>query len=116
MAAEHAKGVVVVTGAASGIGKQLAIGLAREWTVVTCDLPERMPEIEALAAEHGTVAVAADVAKSEDVEALFAAAGRSGPLRGAVSCAGVLAKAYLSETSPEMFDHLVDVNFKGNFL
>jgi len=114
--AERAKEVVVVTGAASGIGRQLAIALAREWTVVTCDLPERMPEIEALAAEHGTVAVGADVAKPGDVDALFEAAGRSGPLRGAVSCAGVLAKAYLSETTPEMFDHLVDVNLKGNFL
>jgi len=84
--------------------------------VVTCDLPERMPEIEALAAEHGTVAVGADVAKPGDVDSLFEAAKGSGPLRGAVSCAGVLAKAYLSETTPEMFDHLVDVNLKGNFL
>jgi NAD(P)-dependent dehydrogenase (short-subunit alcohol dehydrogenase family) len=113
---EGAKEVVVVTGAASGIGAQLTSGLARDWTVVACDLPERLPEIEALAAEHGTVAVGGDVSKPEDVDNLFAVAGRSGRLRGAVSCAGVLAKAYLSETTPEVFDHLVDVNLKGNFL
>jgi len=113
---EHAKEVVVVTGAASGIGKELAVALARQWTVVACDLPERVPEIEALAAEHGTVAVGANVAKPGDVDSLFEAARRSGPLRGAVSCAGVLTKAYLSETTPEVFDQLVDVNLKGNFL
>jgi NAD(P)-dependent dehydrogenase (short-subunit alcohol dehydrogenase family) len=106
----------VVTGAASGIGAQLTLALARQWTVVACDLPERLPEIEVLAGEHGTVAVGADVSKPDDVDNLFAVARRSGPLRGAVSCAGVMAKAYLSETTPEVFDHLVDVNLKGNFL
>lgn len=63
--------VVVVTGAASGIGEELARSLAREWTVVAADLPERLAELELAAGEHGFIAVGADVSRPQDVEALF---------------------------------------------
>jgi NAD(P)-dependent dehydrogenase (short-subunit alcohol dehydrogenase family) len=81
--------VLVVTGAASGIGEELARRLAAEWTVVAADLPERLPEVEALAASHDVHPVAADVSRPFDVDRLFDAATRLGPLHGVVSCAGV---------------------------
>ena len=109
-------GVVVVTGAASGIGEQLAVGLARDWAVVASDLPERLAELEALADAHRVRAVGADVTKPDDVDLLFEEAARTGPLWGAVSCAGVTRTTQLSETSPDAFDFLVGVNLKGNFL
>ena len=108
--------VVVVTGAASGIGEELARSLAREWTVVAADLPERLAELELAADEHGFVAVGADVSRPQDVEALFEHAGRSGRIGGVVSCAGVTRPGHVSETTPEMFDFLIGANLKSNFL
>lgn len=108
--------VVVVTGAASGIGEELARSLAREWTVVAADLPERLAELELAAAEHGFVAVGADVSRPQDVEALFEHARQTGRIGGVASCAGVTRPAHVSETTPEMFDFLIGANLKSNFL
>jgi NAD(P)-dependent dehydrogenase (short-subunit alcohol dehydrogenase family) len=108
--------VVVVTGAASGIGAELARALGREWTVVAADLPDRLPELRAVADEHGFGAVGADVTQPEGVELLFEQAGQAGRLWGVVSCAGVTRRAHVSETTPELFDFLIGVNLKGNFL
>jgi NAD(P)-dependent dehydrogenase (short-subunit alcohol dehydrogenase family) len=108
--------VVVITGAASGIGEALAIALSREWAIVGCDLPQRLAGLQKTASEHGFRAVAADITSPVDVERLFGTAVQEGVLRGVVNCAGVGQRAYLSETTPESFDRLVDVNLKGTFL
>jgi NAD(P)-dependent dehydrogenase (short-subunit alcohol dehydrogenase family) len=108
--------VVVVTGAASGIGEELAVQLARDWTIVAADLPARLPELGRLADAHALHVVAADVSDPEQVEDLFATACRLGPLAGSVNCAGVTRVAHLTETSPELYDSLMAVNLKGNFL
>lgn len=116
LTAEASRPVVVVTGAASGIGAELAIALSQQWAVVACDLPARRRGLGALASGHGIVTVDADVANPDDVSRLFKTAAATGPLRGAVNCAGVGVRACISETTPDVFDRLVAVNFRGNFL
>jgi NAD(P)-dependent dehydrogenase (short-subunit alcohol dehydrogenase family) len=108
--------VVVVSGAASGIGEELARALAPTWTVVAADLPARLPELSRAADEHGFLAVGADVTRPLDVDALFERAGGAGRIGGVVSCAGATRPAHVSETSPEMFDFLIGANLKTNFL
>ena len=108
--------VVVVTGAASGIGEGVATGLAKDWLIVAADVPSRIGELEDLASRHGVVPVGADVSDPGDVERLFEVAAAAGPFRGAVNCAGIGGGGYLSETSTELFDRLVAVHFKGTFL
>lgn len=108
--------VVIVTGAASGIGEELAVQLARDWTIVAADLPARQAELKAQADAHGLHAVAADVSDPEQVEALFTGAAQLGTLAGSVNCAGVTRVAHVTETSPELYDSLMAVNLKGNFL
>jgi NAD(P)-dependent dehydrogenase (short-subunit alcohol dehydrogenase family) len=108
--------VLVVTGAASGIGEELAVQLSRDWTVVAADLPARLPELKQMADAYALHPVAADVSDPEQVDALFAEAARLGPLAGSVNCAGVTKVAHLTETSPELYDSLMGVNLKGNFL
>jgi NAD(P)-dependent dehydrogenase (short-subunit alcohol dehydrogenase family) len=108
--------VVVVTGAASGIGQELAVQLSRDWTIVAADLPARQHELRQLADAHALHAVPTDVSDPQQVEALFAEACRLGTLTGSVNCAGVTRVAHLTETSPELYDSLMAVNLKGNFL
>jgi NAD(P)-dependent dehydrogenase (short-subunit alcohol dehydrogenase family) len=108
--------VIVVTGAASGIGEELAVQLAREWTVVAADVPERLPELRQLSDSYGVHAVVADVTRAEDINELFRRAVALGPLSGAVSCAGVTRVLYLTETEPGVFDYLMAVNLRGHCL
>ena len=84
-----AREVIVVTGAASGIGEELAVQLSRDWTVVASDLPERLSELGQLANDYGVRGIGADVTSVNDVEELFRAVAELGPVAGAVSCAGV---------------------------
>ena len=108
--------VLVVTGAASGIGEELAVQLARDWTIVAADLPVRLPELQRLADAHALHVVGADVSDPEQVEDLFGRAVRLGTLAGSVNCAGFTKIAHVTETSPELYDSLMAVNLKGNFL
>lgn len=89
------QGVVVVTGASSGIGRATALRLGQSGRTVVC-AARRQAELAAVAesigASGGTgLAVAADVRSEGDVRRLFDAAERAGQVRGVVHAAGVLA-------------------------
>ncbi|MGY1620266.1 SDR family oxidoreductase [Geodermatophilus sp. SYSU D00691] len=91
------RGVCVVTGGGRGIGAATALRLAREgWDVCLSWVSQREPAELVAAACRGAggraVAVRADVAREDDVLALFSAAAELGPLRGLVANAGSLGR------------------------
>lgn len=115
--------VALITGAASGIGRETALLFAREGAVVVCvDLNERgANETRRLVENSGGRAsvVRADVSKSSDCEALVAAAERDhGRLDVLFNNAGIMLgdDGDAESTSEETWDLTMAVNLKGVFL
>jgi NAD(P)-dependent dehydrogenase (short-subunit alcohol dehydrogenase family) len=111
--------VALVTGAGSGIGRGVALALARHgWHVVLAG--RRLPQIEAVAAEGGTacVAVQADVSREPSVDALFTrVAQMAGRLDLLFNNAGIGTPPIpLEELPVEMWRNVIDTNLTGAFL
>jgi NAD(P)-dependent dehydrogenase (short-subunit alcohol dehydrogenase family) len=114
--------VAFVTGAGSGIGQSIAVGLAEAGADVACfdlpgsaTLPETLARIAALGrralALRGNVTSAADLAA-----AVSRTEKELGPLATAVNCAGI-ANATAAESLPlEQWQKVIDVNLTGIFL
>src|SRR5215469_1943868 len=110
----------IVTGAASGLGEATARALSQAGAhVVIADLNEdRGKEV---AAEIGGQFVRTDVTDEESVrEAVAAAAAAAGPLRVAVSCAGIgwAERTVNRDGSPHglaNFQKVIAVNLTGTF-
>jgi NAD(P)-dependent dehydrogenase (short-subunit alcohol dehydrogenase family) len=113
----------LVTGAAGGIGRGVALELAREGaSVLVSDLERSRAEGEetvSLIAREGGKAefVPSDVTSAADAEALVdRVIGVFGRLDYAVNNAGVATHKRTAEFSEEEFDWIVGVNLKGAFL
>jgi NAD(P)-dependent dehydrogenase (short-subunit alcohol dehydrogenase family) len=110
--------VVVVVGAASGIGWATARLLAGSgYAVVLADLDEEA--VTARAAELGEphVGVRVDVADEDSVAALFDAVTARWPaFHGVVNCAGVSTLSAITEHDAAEFRRVVDVCLTGGFL
>ncbi len=109
--------VVLVTGAGHGIGRAVAERFAREGArVVVNDLnPDRAAEA---ARATGGIAIAADVANSAQVDAMFdRVLSECGAIDVLVNNAGdIHAARHFLEGDEAWWDHLLDVNLKGAFL
>ncbi|MBI2304489.1 MAG: glucose 1-dehydrogenase [Chloroflexi bacterium] len=113
--------IAIVTGAASGIGRAIARGLAREGArVVIADIfpegAERMAlEIEA---EGGkALAIKVDVSQNSEVEAMVAQTLRQfATIDILVNDAGIFTRVPVAEMTEEEWDQVLDVNLKGVFL
>lgn len=112
-----------VTGSAGGIGRGIALELAREGAqVVVSDLPSAaeggQQTVEAIRTAGGRAEwVPADVTSSEDVATLVQRTVEIfGALDFAVNNAGVAIHKPLTEVSPEEFDRIIGINLKGVFL
>lgn len=110
-----------VTGAASGIGRSIAAGLAEVGArVACCDLPGTdLPGlVKELTTAGGTAVEApADVTVPGDVERAVRSAGdQVGPVTVAVNSAGIADAAPAEEMAIEQWQRLVDVDFTGVFL
>lgn len=115
--------VAFVTGAGSGIGQRLAIGLAEAGADVACfDLPGAAAGLETTAGrirELGRRALVqtGDVTKAADLEAAITQLERElGALTVALNCAGIANAAPAETMSFEQWERVHSVNVDGVFL
>jgi 3-oxoacyl-[acyl-carrier protein] reductase len=108
--------VAVVTGAAKGIGTEIARELAAEGAAVVVDYATSRDNadkvVEEIVASGGrALAVQGDVAKSADVERLFAEASRAfGPIDVLVNNAGIYQFGRIEEVTEEEFHRHFNTN------
>jgi 3-oxoacyl-[acyl-carrier protein] reductase len=113
--------VAVITGGAQGIGRAIALGMAREGAkVVVADLHSEKAsavanEVKALGSE--ALGVEVNVADESSVkrlaEATFADFGRIDIL---INDAGIYLKSSVADMSEADWDRTLDINLGGNFL
>lgn len=113
--------IAIVTGAASGIGKGIAIRFAEEGAhVACCDLNEegvRVTAQEIKKLERDSLSIRADVTKSHDVtEMAKAVFERWGRIDILVNSAGIIKAHFVTEVPEETWDAILSVNLKGVFL
>lgn len=106
--------VVVVTGAASGIGRATAELLLRHGAkVYGCDL-DRSAVANGLAAREGMIDVALDVSDKAAVDTLFRrVTAADGRLDGLVASAGVMSDVPLDMLDEVELDRVLSINLKG---
>lgn len=113
--------VAIVTGGNSGIGRAIALELAKQGAKVVINYvvnPEATAELESLIAASGgqAVGVRADVSKVAELQALVdgsvTAFGRVDIL---VNNAGVETRTSLLDTTEEQYDRVLDINLKSAF-
>lgn len=111
-----------VTGAGSGIGQRLAVGLAEAGAHVACfDLPASQglsttaERIERLG--RRALVLHGSVTDEGELEAAVAAGERElGPMAVAVNCAGIANAAAAEEMPLDQWQRMLDVNLTGVFL
>ncbi len=112
----------LVTGAGSGIGQAIAVGLAQAGADVACldragspGLPETASQIEA--AGRRALALEADVRNGAEIEAAVSRTeSELGPLTLAVNAAGIANATAAEEMGEDQWRHMLDVNLTGLFL
>ncbi|NIF06523.1 SDR family oxidoreductase [Chryseobacterium sp. Tr-659] len=110
--------VAFITGGNSGIGKAVAILMAREGAkIVIADLKENKETLEEVLKE-GTDArfITCDVSKAEDVEkAVYETVEIFGSLDIAVNNAGIVDASPIHEKSIEEWQRVININLSGVF-
>ena len=114
--------VALVTGASRGIGRAIAIRLAKEGADLVLSYASSSETAESVKAEcealgSRVILVRADVSVSEDVDALFdAAVNEFGRVDILINNAGITKDNIILRMKEEEFDAVIDTNLKGTFL
>ncbi|MCB8877922.1 SDR family oxidoreductase [Acidisoma silvae] len=112
----------LVTGANSGIGKSVAIGLAKAGADVVVNYVTEPEAAEAVVQEitnmgRRAIALKADVSREDEVEKMFAdAIAHFGTLHIVVSNAGLQRDSAYDEMTLEQWNTVIGVNLTGQFL
>jgi len=112
----------LVTGASRGLGRAIALALAREGAAVVVNCHQRADAAEEVAAAVRTLGpdalpVQADVRDLDQVKAMFAQANDAlGGVHILVNNAGITRDNYLAFMSETEWDEVVDTSLKGAFL
>lgn len=119
---EQAK-IALVTGASRGIGRAIAIGMAKRGFDVAINDIERQKDAlqdvakEIEAAGRRALTVYADVSRKTDVEAMVERTiDAFGRIDAVVNNAGILIASDVEHLKEEHWDSVLDVNAKGTFL
>lgn len=118
----NSKKCVIVTGASRGIGKEVALRLARDGFPVVVGYAGNQDKADAVvneirAARGKAIAAQADVSREDDVDTLFASAiAEFDAVHGVVSNAGVMSLAPISSQNVKALDQMINVNVRGTFL
>jgi glucose 1-dehydrogenase len=113
--------VAIVTGGNSGIGKAIAVGLAKAGASIVIDYIADPAATEALEREIASfgdqaIGVDADVSRIEDLQRLVdAAVGKFGRLDIMVNNAGVETRTSVLETTEAQYDKVLTINLKSAF-
>ncbi len=113
--------VAIVTGGNSGIGKAIALGLARAGANIVIDYiahPEATEALERDIAALGDVAIGveADVSSVQDLQRLVdAAVAKFGRLDIMVNNAGMETRTSVLDTTEAQYNKVLDVNLKSAF-
>lgn len=113
--------VALVVGGAQGIGKAIAVRLAREGAqLVIADMDRKMlpRTAQEIASEGGSVrTLACDVRSEAQVKRMVARVIRwHGRIDVLMQIAGVAKAAPFLKTTTKLFDWMIDTNVKGSFL
>jgi glucose 1-dehydrogenase len=113
--------IVVVTGASKGIGRALALGLAREGAHLLINYHSDATGAERVAEEieelgRRAMAVRADISRVTDIHSMFETAQREfGRIDVLVNNAAITGWTSLFDTTEAKWDQVVDTNLKGTF-
>jgi glucose 1-dehydrogenase len=116
-----AKKVAIVTGGNSGIGRAVAVELARQGASLVIDYvshPEAADAVEKEITALGAsvIGVEADVSKIEDLKRLInATVEKFGRVDIMVNNAGVETRTSILETTEDQYDKVLDINLKSAF-
>jgi glucose 1-dehydrogenase len=113
--------VAIVTGGNSGIGKSIAMGLAKAGANIVIDFvanPDATEELERAIASLGDAAIGveADVSRVNELQGLIdAAVAKFGRVDIMVNNAGVETRTSVLETTEDQYDKVLDINLKSAF-
>jgi 3-oxoacyl-[acyl-carrier protein] reductase len=114
--------VALVTGAQQGIGRAIAVALARDGADVSVNYLDDPSAAERVAEEirgmgRRAISVQADVSKPADVDAMVKTVVEAlGPPEVLVNNAGVFPRASFLDLSEGEWDQVLGINLKGSFL